>query len=104
MGGPGAWRGVRPSDQIVDVGNGPGPVDLGVPLATPALISGRRAVLSHARRLARSEEIANLQHAFHACRKDLLEVEVDHSVVRADLAFPCESQIPLVEPVRWVKP
>ncbi len=95
---PGAGRRIGGADQVVDVGDGLGPIDLGNVLLEPALVGAVGEVLRVLERLAGAHEFEALDHGVDAHREQLLEVDVAQRLVGADLDRLLHQDRTLIEP------
>ena len=98
-GAPRARRGIGGADQVVDLGDGLGPIDLGHLFLEPALVGLLGVVLGDLRRLAGFDEIDRLHHGVDAERKELLEIDIAQRLVGADRHFLLQQDRPLIEPL-----
>lgn len=97
-------EGLVPADQVVDLLDRLVPVDARMPGGAAALVGRLVLVGDDARRIALAEQVDHLEHAVDGVGIDLLEVQIDHGVVRLDRAFPLQQAVALVETIGWIEP
>src|SRR5581483_77580 len=84
QGGPCARSGIAAANQIIDVVEGLGPVDLRLGGAAPSFIAGSGLVLLRLGMLAGQDEVGGLDHRLDAHGKEAIEIYTTERVIGAD--------------------